>query len=292
SRTFGERSVAVVPEKLVVGLGRDQEVGVAVAVEVRCHAALPADLEVGMRLLADVHERAPYVVEERATRQSTVLLPPTSIRIGERVDDEQVEPAVPVVVEPADTSPHHGGQVVGDSEAEGSLAEVEPDLRRDVLEPDIGERPCRADDGSMHGGQRRRRRRRPSDSDDDVVALLESHLDGLLEGRRVVSNRELRWSAAIDGDLLEALDRGKDPGRCLARCARQRQAYARDSIARDRDRSAGGSSDLLAEIDEPRTTGTGRRPLWVAEPERSRIGPEVQDDVACDLFRSRLIDAP
>ncbi len=217
-----------------------------------------------MRLLADVHERAPDVVEERAAGQSTVLLPATSIRIGERVDDEQVEPAVPVVVEPADTPSHHGGQVVGDSEAEGSLAEVEPDLRRDVLEPNIGERACGAYDRSMNGSQRRRRRRRSSDSDDDVVPLLESHLEGLLEGRRVVSKRELRWPAAIDGDLLDALDRGKDPGRRLARSARQGQAHPRDSIARDGDRPAGGRSDLLAEIDEPRTAGTGRRPLGVA----------------------------
>src|SRR6476661_7216156 len=173
-RTLGERPVAVVPEKLVVGRGRDQEVGVAVSVEVRCHAALPADLEVRVRLLADVHERASYVVEERAAGQSTVLLPATSIRIGERVDDEQVEPAVPVIVEPADSSAHHGGQVVGDAEAEGSLAEVEPDLRRDVLEPDIGERARGAYDGGLHSGWRRHRRSRTSDSADDVLTLLES----------------------------------------------------------------------------------------------------------------------
>ena len=148
-RTFGERAVAVVPEQLVVGRRRDQEVGVAVSVEVRRHAALPADCEVRTRLLADVEERAPDVVEERAARQPTVLLPTTSIRVGERVDDEQVEPAVAVVVEPADTPSHHRGQVVGDAEAEGAVAEVEPDLRRDVLEPDIGERACRADERGM-----------------------------------------------------------------------------------------------------------------------------------------------
>src|SRR5207237_5904261 len=73
---------------------------------------------------------------ERAARKAAVLLPLRDIAVGIRVDDEEVEPAVVVVVEPAEPAAHHRAYVVRHPVAERALPEVEADPVRDVGEPD------------------------------------------------------------------------------------------------------------------------------------------------------------
>ncbi len=65
-RTFRERSVAVVPEQLVIRGRAHEEVGVAVAVQVGGDTALAANGEAGARLGRDVHEAPVNVPEEHA----------------------------------------------------------------------------------------------------------------------------------------------------------------------------------------------------------------------------------
>ena len=110
---LAERAVAVVPEELVVGRRRDEQVRVPVAVEVRGDAAVPLDGEVGVRAPAHVHERPLDVVEERAPREAAVALVAGAIGARVRVHDEQVEPAVAVVVEPAEPASHHRARYPG-----------------------------------------------------------------------------------------------------------------------------------------------------------------------------------
>ena len=122
----------------------------AVAVEVGRDAAVPLDGDVRVRAGADVHELPVHVVEERAARQAAVRLPVGDVGVGVRVDDEEVEPAVVVVVEPAEAAAHHRLGVVRHAEAERALPEVEPDLlRRDVDELDAGEAACRGPRASV-----------------------------------------------------------------------------------------------------------------------------------------------
>src|SRR5260221_446764 len=56
------------------------------------------------------------------------------------VDDEQIEPAVVVVVEPAESAAHHRGYVARHAVTESSLRERNPRLRRDVLQAVARER--------------------------------------------------------------------------------------------------------------------------------------------------------
>ena len=87
-----------------------------------------------MSLPADVAKGAVVVLEELGRRQAAVSLPGVGVRVGVRVDDEQVLPAVVVVVEPADPAAHHCPIVVRHPVAEGALPEVEADLPGHVAE--------------------------------------------------------------------------------------------------------------------------------------------------------------
>ena len=99
---FGERSVAVVPEQLVVSVSRRHEqVGVAVSVEVAGDAAFSPDRQVRVRTTAHVREATLRVPEQRAPRETAVFLPARVVRFRVRVHDEEVDPAVVVVVERA-----------------------------------------------------------------------------------------------------------------------------------------------------------------------------------------------
>ena len=131
-RAFGERAIAVVPEQHVARSGGDVEVGLAVAVQVAGDAALAAHLHPCAGSSRDVREPAVVVAEERAAGQAPVIVPGGQIRVRVRVDGEQVEPAVVVVVEPAEPRAHHRCGVVRDAVAEGALAEVQPDLVRNA----------------------------------------------------------------------------------------------------------------------------------------------------------------
>ena len=122
-RAVGERPVAVVPEEHVVGVRRDEKVGVAVTVEVGRDATVPLDGRVRVRSAADVGEAASAdVFEESATRQAALRCPSAGVRVGVRVDDEEVESAVVVVVQPAEATPHHRVDVIAWSRSGSRLA--------------------------------------------------------------------------------------------------------------------------------------------------------------------------
>ena len=140
-RALRERAVAVVPEDGVVGVparvvpgGGDDEVGRAVAVEVARDAAAAAHRETRARLSRDVHEPAVHVVEQAAPREPATGGVRGDVGVRVRVHDVEVEPAVAVVVEPAEAAAHHRRLVAGHAEAERALADVEPDAPRDVLQ--------------------------------------------------------------------------------------------------------------------------------------------------------------
>ncbi len=173
-----EFAAAPVPEKRVVAGRGDVQVGAPVAVEVGRDAAVPANVEVGARAAAHVHEPPLDVAVERAARQAALLLPAGDVD-GDRVrvDGVEVEPAVAVVVEPADAAAHHRHRVGRGLEAEGAVAEVEPDVPGHVNQADAAETlACRHRRG--RGGHRRLAAR----ADDHVAAVLELELERLLEG--------------------------------------------------------------------------------------------------------------
>ena len=105
ARTLGEGAVAVVPEQLVALRRRDVEIRVAVPVEVGCDAAFAANGAAGVRPAGDVHEPAVVVPEEGGARQPTAGGVPADVSLAVAVDDEQVRPAVVVVVQPASPPP-------------------------------------------------------------------------------------------------------------------------------------------------------------------------------------------
>ena len=103
-----------------------------------------------------------------------------------RVDDEEVEPAVRVVVQPAEPAAHHRRRVQGLPVTERTLAEVEPDLGCDVHERRTSERAARS------RGGRRRRSETAFGANDEIPAVLEPELDGSPEALRVLAAHERR----------------------------------------------------------------------------------------------------
>src|SRR5581483_2622528 len=99
---------------------------------------------------AHVAEPSVHVLEQRRARDRLAA------RV--RVDDEEVLPAVAVVVEPAEAAAHHRLGLRRDAVAEGSLAEVEAERGRDVAKADAGERVARRAAGRLQrrsaGGDR------------------------------------------------------------------------------------------------------------------------------------------
>ena len=123
----------------------------AVEVEVGRDAAVAAKLQVCARAAAHVDEPPADVVEQRTAGQATVLRPAHVVLVRVGVDDEQVEPAVGVVVDPAQAGAHHRLGLVVDAEAERALLEVEPHLSGDVVQFDPAESlgPGRRRDGVL-----------------------------------------------------------------------------------------------------------------------------------------------
>ena len=150
-----------------------------VEVEVARDAAVAAKLQVGARAAAHVLEPALDVVEERAPRQAAVS--PSSGRIVVRVgvDGVEVEPAVVVVVDPAEAAAHHRVRLVVTPKRNAHCAEVEPDLRGDVLQLDAAERV-----GARVEAALRARLGRASRRDDQVAAVLQHELERAREARR------------------------------------------------------------------------------------------------------------
>ena len=190
---FGERPVSVVPEQriepvgghVVLG-GRHVQIRVAVEVEVRCNAAVPAEREIGAGVSAHVLESPTDVAEERALGKTALRLPGEQVGGRVRVDDEQVEPAVVVVVEPAQAAAHHGRGVARHAEAERALTEVEADLARDVNEGRAAER------ATTRRAGRSSEREAALGRDDAIRVAVELQLDGAAEAHGIAAAHERR----------------------------------------------------------------------------------------------------
>src|SRR5204862_198110 len=76
ARTLGEGAAAVVPEQLDPVRSRHDEVGPAVAVQIRRDAAVALHSEPRVRLRGHVAEMAANVLEQLRARQPAVALPP------------------------------------------------------------------------------------------------------------------------------------------------------------------------------------------------------------------------
>ena len=134
ARSFREVAVTVVPQEQLLGGSRDVEIGVSVGVEVAGDAARSSDGEVRARVLADVFEATAVVPVERRLGKAARAPPARNLDDGVRVDGEEVELAVAVVVEPAETRALHGGDVGCGIPPECSLPEVDTHLVGDVDE--------------------------------------------------------------------------------------------------------------------------------------------------------------
>ena len=227
ARPLGEGPVPAVPQEGVVGGGRDVEIGAAVEVEVGGDAPVAAEREVGSRALAHVDERATLVVEERAPRQVALFLPARDVldRVG--VHDEQIEPSVVVVVEPAEASSHHRPVVSAvRGVPERALAETQPHLPGDVVE--VG---CDGAGRVRRQGRRRdgrcRQGGRGSFAQDDEAPVAERQLERPLEAQR-----------------LDAEQGGDRDRRSLSFARLERDARPIDLAGRDAQPREGDAHDL------------------------------------------------
>ena len=139
---LGERTVAVVPEERTRARRRDIQVRPTVEVEICSDAPVAPNCEVGAGTRAHVRERPVHVVEQAAAREAALLLPAIRLALGVGIDDVEVEPAVVVVVDPAEPPAHHRHRVVRHAEPERALPERQPGLARDVLKSQRGKLGC------------------------------------------------------------------------------------------------------------------------------------------------------
>ena len=158
-----------------------------------------------------------------------------------RVDDEEVEPAVRVVVQPAEPAAHHRRRVQGHPVPERTLAEVEPDLVGDVHERRAAERAARCRCG------RRRRCEAALGANDPIAAVLERELDGSPEALRILTAHECR-SPAVGRRHERALEVRDDRRRPLVR------ARASGTSPFARRRTAPRSSETTARASATRAT--------------------------------------
>ncbi|MBS1252242.1 MAG: hypothetical protein MAG451_01280 [Anaerolineales bacterium] len=103
---FGEGAVAVVPEQRVRPVSGDVEVPPAILVEISGDAAVAPHCQIGTRRCTDVGEGAAIVAVQRVAREAALLLPEIDLVLGVRVDEVEVQPAVVVVVDPAEGGYH------------------------------------------------------------------------------------------------------------------------------------------------------------------------------------------
>ena len=287
-----ERAVPVVPEQLVVRGGRDVEVGEAVAVQVGGDAALSSHREACPRRAGDVHEPPVVVAEQCAARQAAVLVPCADVGLGVVVHDEQVEPAVVVVVEPAEPAAHHRRRVGRDAEAEGALPEIEADLLRDVRQANAGEacrrRPLRRGAGLRRGRQCNRPAAADVRNEPAAPVLLE--LERLAEAHRRVAPHYARRHVLVGGQLPSPPEGGDRDCRALAVAGLEPDAHRVETICGDGDRAACRRADLSAQRGQlvaDRHAGERRRAAL-----RQRHGLEAQggDEVTGDPARRLSVE--
>ncbi len=242
-----------------------------------------------MRGLADVAERPVVVLEELGRRQAAVRLPAVGVRVRVRVDDEQVLPAVVVVVEPADPAAHHRLVVVRHPEAERALAEVEPDLRSDVAEPQAAR--ARLERARRNRRLRRGQRRACACGRDDqepIAALLQ--LEGVREAHEGVLADGRRGNPAHDR-ALQGAGRVRDHRRRpLVLPGLELEAQVVDPVGRYRDRPGGGVRDLLSEVGQHRALGRLRGQGGVVLPQCTGLQVEIGGEVAGDRVGRRRVE--
>ena len=257
----------------------------AVQVEVGRDAAVAAELQVCARAAAHVDEPPAHVVEQGTARQATVLRPAHVVLVRVGVDDEQVEPAVGVVVDPAQAGAHHRLGLVVDAEAECALLEVEPDLRGDVsqLDPAQSLGPGRGRSGCF-------RHSRPPDQADQIAAVLEGELERPREAHRCDSLGDGRRGSRVghegDGSDYPRHDRR----RLLALSGLEGDANTVDAVLRDDDGAAVRRLDLPPDRREPDAVRAGGRPAGVAAAQRVRLHLEIGHDIPSDSLCHAVVD--
>ena len=291
-RAFRESAVAVSPEERVVAVGGDVvagsrhvEVGVAVQVEVGRDAAVAAKLQVCARAAAHVDELPADVVEQGTAGQATVLRPAHVVLVRVGVDDEQVEPAVGVVVDPAQAGAHHRLGLVVDAEAERALREVEPHLSGDVVQfdPAQGLGPGRRRDGCF-------RHSRPPDEGDQIAAVLESEVDRAREAHRCFTLGDGRRGSRVGHEGDGSGHPSHDCRRRLARGGREGDANTVDAVLRDDDGAAVRRLDLAPDRREADAVRAGGRSAGVAAAQRVRLDLKIGHDIPGDLLCLGVVD--
>ena len=233
---------------------------VAVAVQVGGDAARALHPDARVRRLRDVREVPVLVLEELALRQAAVVFPVRQVAVGVRVDRVEVEPAVVVVVDPADAAAHHRLRVVGQRVVERVLGEVQADLRRDVRRASPPRR-TRASPSGARSAQVR------------VEGLAGLHDD---EARSVERHRQRarEWLAA--GACRSASPRrSAAPGRAPARSL---QAAPADAIARELRRARAA---LARPRRQPGSPSCGRASARPASRRSRRARPSSQARPRC-----------
>ena len=278
-----ERVVAVGGD--VVAGGRHVEVGVAVQVEVGRHAAVAAELQVCARAAAHVDEPAAHVVEQGTAGQAAVLRPAHVVLVRVGVDDEQVEPAVGVVVDPAQAGAHHRLGLVVDAEAECALLEVEPDLSGDVLQLDPAQSlgPVRRRSGCFRDSG-------APDQGDQIAAVLEGELERPREAHRCVSLGDGRRGSRVGHERDGSDHPSHDRRRRLAVSGLEGDANTVDAVIRDDDGAAVRRLDLPPDRREPDAVRARCRPAGVAAAQRVRLHLEIGHDIPSDSLRHAVVD--
>ncbi len=219
------------------------------------------------------------VAEEGASRQAAALLPVGDVRVGVRVDSEQVEPAVVVVVEPAEAAAHHRLGVRGHAEAEGALAEVQAPLLRDVLQP----YPSEAGRHGARGGRADGRRRGRVGGDDGrrhellaacgtrarnhvLTGLIRRELESLAEPDSACDMCRGEGRRVERGDLRRSLEVGDCQWRALALPQLEMHAQLLDPVGRHGDRLPDRSAKPLLQTGKPPARRTIRREGCIATP--------------------------
>ena len=288
-RAFGERPVPVVPEERVVRVarrvvtgGRHEQIGRPVAVEIADDTAAPAHAETGTRRSRHVLEPAVDVPVEAAERGPAAILPRGRVGVGVAVDEVEVEPAVAVVVEPADAAAHHRRDVVRHPEPEALVLEVQADDRGDVREPER----CL----QRRGGGDRRPCALTADAADEVAAPGQGELERSNGRTRLASLDDVVGEPAVRRRLTRPGDRRDDEGWALADAGGEPQSHALGPVGGYGDGSASRGRDSPPHVVQP---GSGRALAGqppVARSQRLRDPAEVRDEVAGDPAARRVAD--
>ena len=243
-------------------------------------------------------KRPPPTFSKRALRGSPPFrLPSGGVRVGVRVDDEEVESAVVVVVQPAEAASHHRVDVIGGSEAEVVLREVHPGLPCNVGETDPGE-PLRG-----RSEQRSTRFRRRNDRDRPAAADMRNEPAAFRSHLQLECLVQRCWRLPSDQGapgprIARKLHRACQPGNrdrsALAVTRFEMDVHLIDPIRRHFDRAALCRVDLASQriqfVADRGTSDGARSPPDQGRGLRLEVGDEVGCDPACRLPAEHGLD--